>query len=352
MKKILFGLSALALFAACTEDYTDWAQPQSNAAVPTKTVVWTVAAAQQGAIALDDIQGETVKLLNITLPEGATAGDINVKLTGEGTTYDDYNITADASGNVAVADLQKAVTEMYTIEAVERTFNALVSTDVVVKGVEGDAAIRLQQNVSGISVIPQKPQFSPFVYFIGATDGWSKAEQKLACPGGDGLYTGFVYCADPNGWGVEFKFQRVAGSWDNEINSGTFTGGITGDFADGGGNIKAAAGVGVYYVELDLAKATLKATFVQTMSLIGDFNSWSGDVDMTWNDVDFCYEVTNPGITASGWKFRVNHDWGNNLGGKTLTDLTNGGDNLSAVGNTVKLYPTRRDSDKIYCTVE
>ena len=29
-----------------------------------------------------------------------------------------------------------------------------------------------------------------------------------------GVYTGYVYVADPNGAGLQFKFQRVAGSWD------------------------------------------------------------------------------------------------------------------------------------------
>ena len=70
IKKILFGLSALALFAACTDDYTDWAQPQSNAEVPAKTVEWTVAAAQQATFVLDEVTGETVKLFNVTLPQG------------------------------------------------------------------------------------------------------------------------------------------------------------------------------------------------------------------------------------------------------------------------------------------
>ena len=195
--------------------------------------------------------------------------------------------------------------------------------------------------------------FDPFVYFIGATDGWTNAEQKLALTDeAGGIYTGFVYCADPNGWGNEFKFQKVAGSWDSEINSGHMTGGITGDFADGGGNFKANAGVGVYFVTLNLSTNSLNAVKVEKMGIIGDFNSWGGDVEMTWNDTDYCFEATNAGVTASGWKFRVNADWAINLGGTSLIDLVANGDNLTAVGNTIKLYPTRKTSDTIYCTVE
>ncbi len=29
-----------------------------------------------------------------------------------------------------------------------------------------------------------------------------------------------------------------------------------------------------------------------------------------------------------------------------------GGDNITVAGNTVKLYPTRKTNDNIYCTVE
>ena len=200
--------------------------------------------------------------------------------------------------------------------------------------------------------------FSQFVYFIGATDGWANAEQKLESPNMDGVYTGYVYCADPNGWGNEFKFQRVAGSWDNEINSGTFTGGISGDFADGGGNIKATAGEGIYYVTLDLANSTLNAVRIYNMNLVGDFNGWNPGDDaqqMTWDANEYCYVITNAGVTSNGWKFTANNDWGINLGygeSNSLNDLVANGGNINVAGNTIKLYPTRKTADKIYCTVE
>ena len=201
--------------------------------------------------------------------------------------------------------------------------------------------------------------FNPFVYFIGATDGWSKAEQKLALTDDSGIYTGYLYCADPNGWGNEFKFQKVPGDWGTEINSGHMTGGISGDFADGGGNFKATAGEGVYYVTLNLNANTLNGIFVNKMGIIGDFNGWGGDVEMTWNATDYCFEATGAGVTANGWKFRINADWGINLGANdsaepstVLDDLVANGKNLGVAGNTIKLYPTRKTSDKIYCTVE
>lgn len=203
----------------------------------------------------------------------------------------------------------------------------------------------------------------PFVYFIGATDGWNNDElnrQRLETVAGDGVYTGYIYVADPNGWGIEFKFQKSLGDWgdDSQLNSNNVTA-VTGDFEKTGDNFKASAGEGVYYVTYDMGNNTLNGLKVNTMGLIGDFNSWGGDVEMTWNPTDYCYEVTDAPVNANGWKFRVNSDWVVNLGSNdsvepstVLNDLVANGKNIGVAGSTIKLYPTRKTSDKIYCTVE
>ena len=218
--------------------------------------------------------------------------------------------------------------------------------------VDGKAQFyRFQINMANMTYEITPLNFDPYVYFIGATDGWANAEQKLALTDDSGIYTGYLYVADPNGWGVEFKFQKVAGDWDSQLNSNNLSD-ITGGFAKGGDNIVAAGGEGVYYVTLDMANLTLNAVKVEKMGIIGDFNGWGGDVEMTWNATDYCFEATNAGVNANGWKFRINADWGINLGGKSLDNLEANGDNLTVVGNTIKLYPTRKNSDNIYCTVE
>lgn len=210
---------------------------------------------------------------------------------------------------------------------------------------------KLTINMMDYSYTLEEVNYDPFIYFIGATDGWTNAEQKLALvDDAKGVYTGYLYCADPNGWGNQFKFQRVAGSWDNEINSGTFST-FSGAATSEGGNIGVNAGEGVYYFDVNLGEGIIKATKVETMGIIGGFNNWAGDAPMTWNAEEYCFEATNVGVTADGWKFRVNGGWDINLGG-SLDNLTAGGDNISVAGNTVKLYPTRKTSDNIYCTVK
>ena len=221
--------------------------------------------------------------------------------------------------------------------------------------VDGTAKFyRFQINALDMTYEITPLNFDPYVYFIGATDGWANAEQRLALTDDSGIYTGFLYCADPNGWGNEFKFQKEPGNWDTEINTGHMTGGITGDFGDGGGNFKATAGEGVYFVTLDMANMSISAVRINNMNLVGDFNGWNAGDDaqqMTWNATDYCFEISGAGVTANGWKFTCNNSWDINLGG-TVDNLVANGDNLSVVGSTIKLYPTRKSSEKIYCTVE
>ena len=203
----------------------------------------------------------------------------------------------------------------------------------------------------GATVTIEEVNYDPFIYFIGSTDGWSSSDQKLALvDDAKGVYTGYVYIADPNGAGLQFKFQRVAGSWDNEINAGAFVN-FGGAATNEGGNFGVNAGEGVYYFDVNLSEGTITATKVETMGIIGGFNSWGGDAVMTWNAKEYCFEATNVGVTADGWKFRINGGWDINLGG-SLDNLTAGGANLSVAGNTVKLYPTRKTKDNIFCTVK
>lgn len=213
---------------------------------------------------------------------------------------------------------------------------------------------KLTLNMMDYTYTFEEVNYDPFIYFIGATDGWTNAEQKLALvDDAKGVYTGYLYCADPNGWGNQFKFQRVAGSWDNEINSGafsTFSGAATSE----GGNISVNAGEGVYYFDVNLGEGTITATKVESMGMVGKFQGWDKEapVPMTWNAEEYCFEATMAGgVTADGWKFIVNKDWAINLGG-SIDNLEQDGANLTVAGNTIKLYPTRKTKDNIFCTVE
>ena len=212
---------------------------------------------------------------------------------------------------------------------------------------------KLTLNMMDYSYTIEPVNYDPFIYFIGSTDGWGSSDQKLALVDEDkGTYTGYVYIADPNGAGLQFKFQRVAGSWDNQINADTFVS-FGGAATNENGNIGVNAGEGVYYFDVNLGESTITATKVESMGMVGKFQGWDvlAPVPMTWNAEEYCFEATNVGVTADGWKFSVNKDWPINLGG-SINNLKQDGADLKVAGNTVKLYPTRKTKDNIYCTVE
>lgn len=253
--------------------------------------------------------------------------------------------------NIDADDLWAAGVVGPKVDGDDSMTGALTNGDAKAGKIAKAGKYKLTINMMDYTYTIEEVNYDPFIYFIGSTDGWKSSDQKLALVDeAKGVYTGYVYVADPNGAGLQFKFQRVAGSRDNEINAGAFVS-FGGAATNENGNIGVNAGEGVYYFDVNLSEGTITATKVETMSMIGGFNNWAGDAPMTWNPEEYCFEATNVGVTADGWKFRVNGGWAVNLGG-SLNNLTAGGDNLTVAGNTVKLYPTRKTKDNIYCTVE
>lgn len=459
-------MTLLMSMVSCTEDFTDWAHPQTN---PEEKAV---AFGDNGSVTpvdyvikLADVKTETVKVASIVAPTTSNAAYTPVyKINFDGQSFD-----IDADGNMATADLANYIVEKYGKRPTERDidatldawmnngatavkmatsatfqFKAIPEAPVIENGyylvgdmfnaegvdgwntvsdkqafkhsdkdvyedpiftisfettkadqywkiipkknadagkiwaagvvgpkVDGDDSMtgaltngdakagkiakagkyKLTINMMDYTYTIEEVNYDPFIYFIGATDGWKSSDQKLALvDDAKGVYTGYVYLADPNGSGFQFKFQRKPGDWSNAIGAGalsTFSGAATNE----GDNIGVNAGEGVYYMDVNLSEGKINATKVEKMGIIGGFNDWGGDAVMTWNAKEYCFEATNVGVTADGWKFRVNGGWDINLGG-SINDLTAGGDNLSVAGNTVKLYPTRKTSEKIFCTVK
>ena len=467
IKKILLGMTLLMSMVSCTEDYTDWANPQSNPDKEEAVSFGDGSVTPEGVINLKDVTGDKVKVASIVAPTSTKDTYAPFfKINFDGQSFD-----IDADGNMAKADLVNYITNTYGKRPIERDIDAtldawqsngstaakvkmatsenfqvkaipeapfidaayylvgdMFTTDdvngwtkgvakafnhsdkdvyddpiftvsfettkadqywkiipkknidaddiwapgVVGPKVDGDDSMtgaltngeakagkiakagkyKLTINMMDYSYTIEEVNYDPFIYFIGSTDGWKSNDQKLALvDDAKGVYTGYVYLADPKAAGFEFKFQRAQGNWDTAIGAGTFVSFGGAAIGVDNGNIGVNAGEGVYYMDVNLSEGTITATKVETMGMIGGFNNWDGDAKMTWNAEEYCFEATNAGVTADGWKFRVNGDWAINLGG-SLNNLTAGGDNITVAGNTVKLYPTRKTKDNIYCTVE
>ena len=449
---------------SCTEDYTDWGNPQSNSQEEA-VAFGNGSVTPVDVINLADVATEKVKVASIVAPTSSDAAYTpNYKINFDGQSFD-----IDADGNMAKADLVNYITNKYGKRPTKRDIDAtldawqsngstavkmatsetfqvkaipeapfidngyylvgdMFTTDdvngwtkgvakafnhskedvyddpiftvsfettkadqywkiipkknidaddlwapgVVGPKVDGDDSMtgaltngeakagkiakagkyKLTINMMDYSYTIEEVNYDPFIYFIGSTDGWKSNDQKLALvDDAKGVYTGYVYLADPNNAGFEFKFQRAKDNWETAIGASTFVTFKESAIGVANGNLGVKDGEGVYYMDVNLSEGTITATKVETMGIIGGFNNWAGDAPMTWNPEEYCFEATNVGVTADGWKFRVNGDWPINLGG-SLNNLTAGGDNLTVAGNTVKLYPTRKTSENIYCKVE
>ena len=166
-------------------------------------------------------------------------------------------------------------------------------------------------------------------YEIGNEGGWGISHLLLG--NGNGQYQGFYYLDG------EFKFKPNADNWDNDleyVDGDTTSGSLT----DGGGPNCPDPGAGFYQINLDFANMHYSLLKIESVSLIGGFNGWGDDLEMTYNKEEGCWQVTTDAVSGE-FKFRANHDWGINWGG-SIDNLTQDGANLTLDGgtHTFKLY--------------
>ncbi len=181
--------------------------------------------------------------------------------------------------------------------------------------------------------------FGDYFYEIGNESGWGTSH-ALAGPANDGKYKGYYYL---NG---EFKFKPNADNWDDDLEyvSGTTT---SGTLTDAGGPNCPDPGEGFYEIFLDAGALNYTLTKIESVSMIGGFNEWGSDLEMTYNTEEGCWEVTTDQVSGE-YKFRANHDWAINWGGD-VNGLTQDGANLSIDGgsHTFKLYLSYNGAHKL-----
>ncbi len=167
--------------------------------------------------------------------------------------------------------------------------------------------------------------YPDFFYEIGNEGGWSTNHQLAG--NGSGQYQGYYWLDG------EFKFKPNKDNWDNDLEyiEGTTMGGT---LTDGGGPNCPDPGAGFYQINLDVAGMTYSLLKIESISMIGGFNGWGEDLEMTYNTAEGCWEVTTDAVSGE-YKFRANHDWAINWGG-TETDLSQDGNNLNIDAGTYK----------------
>ena len=193
-----------------------------------------------------------------------------------------------------------------------------------------------------------------YLYVVGGVQGWNgDAASGKTCLFYPQNKTTFSYTTKWTGaWDLKFGEDNDFGNWDLAYgcpNDGDNS--YSGELTNSGAGAISAPSAEYYTLTVDLGTNTYTWTKLDnqepaefsSVSLIGDFNGWTGDIDLRQVTPHNWY-VPNAVVTDGGLKFRANHDWGTNWGaGISIADTyygtgVNNGDNIYVPEGTYDVY--------------
>ena len=259
MKKILFFggllLSAMTFVACSDEDYTDWANPQSNPQEEAVTLPGFTASSETASAAIDLAAeaGDSVKILSLSeasLPAGAVIGNTVAKLLpADNQDVAAVTLNVSNSGYVAKSDLQTAVETFYGKRPTERTLTGAVTSNII----SGNTSFYVNAGTIKVRVTPEAPFIAEAYYLVGDFTSWADGEPIKFSHSGTDVYEDPVFTV---------TFNAAAGNcWQiipqNNIDSGDFwhkgADGVVGVATDGdtslSGTLVATEGVGAGKIE-------------------------------------------------------------------------------------------------------
>ena len=150
---------------SCTEDYTDWANPQSN---PEEEAVafGNGSVAPVDVINLADVTGDKVKVASIVAPTSTKdTYTPSFKINFDGQSFD-----IDADGNMAKADLVNYITGKYGKRPTERDIDATLDAWLS----NGSTAAKMATSETfQVKAIPEAPFIDAAYYLVGDLTEWS-----------------------------------------------------------------------------------------------------------------------------------------------------------------------------------
>ena len=224
------------------------------------------------------------------------------------------------------------------------TFDNLVADGANLQlAADGPYIIRLylSDEAPAHCVVKEDSGYPDFFFEIGNESGWSTSHTLAG--DGNGKYQGYYWLDG------EYKFKPNADNWDNDLEyvSGDA---MSGTLTDGGGPNCPNPGAGFYQINLDASSMSFSLMKVESIGMIGGFNNWGGDLEMTYNQAEGCWEATTDEVSGE-YKFRVNHDWAINWGGSE-DNLVQDGGNLTIEAGTYKfqLYISYAGNHRVVIT--
>lgn len=362
MKKQLIYAGALLLtmgFAACTEDFTDWADPQSNPQLdPTAQVNAVFEAGKDASIVMDnfDVKKDSVEIIKfVSTDAGAGTKVIFGNLMVNDTYELPYN-EKDGVLKVAVGKLDTLTQEYYKSRAsVERELKLKVKASALLSVGEG---LSLVTNDVTIKLKPgTTPELDPNGYYlVGDFTDWgtnpAKMQQDADNPN---LYT---YEFEASRENMNFKFFPAAAvvggmDWDqglgSAINEDPTAENIVvwqeGSKQAGSIKIAFSGKVKITYDAENFYYTVKDNNAPDELYMTGSKYGWGG----TWNKL-IPVNFTNDGVKGGFWgmyffdkdekvKFAPQADWGGDFGfdGVTISQESITLAGLSADGSNINI---------------
>lgn len=331
-KKILFAFVIAAGLASCSEDYTDWNNPQHNDAEEAVAAAYGVQFVGSGVDVNmgDENNPEKIKLVSMATsnPDVDSLRFISIKVNNQVIPYtvegNDAYVSTYSLDSCAMVALKTRKYEKRELNVdVEATVYPKSKTAVAIKG-------ELKQNETPIPT----PEIDPKGYYIlGDIEnvGWTPSKGLMMTDKGNGIYTATITTTKEENW---FKFYGATGfttddnNWDL-VNKYQYGCQVNGDAATFNmlewKDVKTPtiAGAGTWIVTLDMINCTYTIS-KPILYMAGDANGW--------NQIDYLASEDGSSFTGfmylnqKGFKFCSEPNWdGTNYG---ATFFSKEGDNI------------------------
>lgn len=308
---------------SCSEDFKDWADPQTNPQEDAITIPGFTATAAQAidfaSVTTDSVN--TFSLSSAALPEGFTLGNARIELTPQGVenaTKTTVNTSLDGKG--AVADLASVVESAYGKRPTARTFDAQVYVNAIKEG----QAVLIDAGKINLVMTPKAPFIDAAYYLVGdmfTTDdvnGWNTTSDKQKFKHSDkDVYEDPIFTitfettkADQY-WKIIPKVNVDAGNTDASAAGvvGPKVDGedsMTGSLTNGDAKAGKIAKAGKYKLTLNMMDYSYTIEEAPELYMKGDANGWDGYDYLAGDGVHFTGFMY---LNQNGFKFTTAPDW-------------------------------------------
>lgn len=347
IKKILLGMTLLMSMVSCTEDYTDWANPQSN---PEEEAVafGNGSVAPVDVINLADVTGDKVKVASIVAPTSTKdTYTPSFKINFDGQTFD-----IDADGNMAKADLVNYITGKWGKRPTERDIDATLDAWQS----NGSTAAKMATSETfQVKAIPEAPFIDAAYYLVGDLTEWGLDTKLKFAPSDADVYEDPVFTLMftttkddqcwkiiPQGnvdkgniWAVENAPEGVVGievDGDKAMSGKLLTTNSEGNKAGAGKIAKA----GIYQMTINMMDYTYTIKQIAPeYYLVGKLQGWSDKPKdktcLMYAETPMVQSYTTQWNDDANLKIWLGSDWGdwnNAYGSATMADANTPTGNL------------------------